>query len=40
MLAGGRITKDELASDLRHLADPKFMMPSPIMWASRGRRPG
>ncbi len=40
MIAAGRISQAELANDLQELVDPQFAMPSPIMWAARGRRPG
>jgi hypothetical protein len=40
MIATGRITESELANDLQQLDAAGFAMPSPIMWAAKGRRPG
>jgi SAM-dependent methyltransferase len=40
MLAAGSICGEEIEKDLRRLQDPKLMMPGPIMWATRGQRPG
>jgi ubiquinone/menaquinone biosynthesis C-methylase UbiE len=39
LIAGGRITEQELQQDLAKLDSPDFMMPSPIMWTAWGRRP-
>jgi SAM-dependent methyltransferase len=35
----GLITQMEFDEDLAHLNNPDFMVPSPIMWSVRGRRP-
>jgi SAM-dependent methyltransferase len=39
MVATGSICDDDIEEDLRRLQDPQLMMPSPIMWATRGQRP-
>jgi SAM-dependent methyltransferase len=39
MIGAGAISAAEIERDLLQLDKPDFMMPSPIMWAVRGRRP-
>ena len=39
MIDAGAIAATEIERDLLQLNRPEFMMPSPIMWAVRGRRP-
>ena len=39
MIDAGAISATEIERDLLQLDKPDFMMPSPIMWAVRGRRP-
>ena len=39
MIDAGAISATEIEHDLLQLDRPDFMMPSPIMWAVRGRRP-
>jgi SAM-dependent methyltransferase len=39
MIDAGAISATEIERDLLQLNRPDFMMPSPIMWAVRGRRP-
>jgi SAM-dependent methyltransferase len=39
MIEAGAISAIEIERDLLQLNRPDFMMPSPIMWAVRGRRP-
>jgi hypothetical protein len=39
MIDSGYITEKEFEQDLARLDDPGFIMPSPIMWTARGRRP-
>lgn len=39
MIDAGAISPAEIERDLLQLNRPDFMMPSPIMWAVRGRRP-
>jgi hypothetical protein len=39
MIDAGYITEDEFEQDLARIDDPAFIMPSPIMWTTRGRRP-
>jgi ubiquinone/menaquinone biosynthesis C-methylase UbiE len=39
LVANGYVTEAELEEDLARLDDPKFTTPSPIMWATWGRRP-
>jgi len=39
MIAVGAISAAEIERDLLQLSRSDFMMPSPIMWAVRGRRP-
>ncbi len=39
MLESGLIGEQALEEDLRRLDEARFMTPSPIMWASWGRRP-
>jgi hypothetical protein len=38
MIDAGAISAAEIERDLLQLDKPDFMMPSPIMWAVRGRR--
>src|SRR6202042_1439983 len=38
MIDAGAISATEIERDLLQLDKPDFMMPSPIMWAVRGRR--
>jgi SAM-dependent methyltransferase len=40
MIDAGAISPAEIERDLQQLSRPDFMMPSPIMWAVRGRRAG
>ena len=39
MIDAGGIAPADIEHDLLQLSRPDFMMPSPIMWAVRGRRP-
>lgn len=39
MVAAGLLSAEQLDVDLRRLADPGFVTPSPIMWAAIGRKP-
>jgi SAM-dependent methyltransferase len=39
MIDAGYVTQEEFDQDLARLDDPTFLMPSPIMWTARGRRP-
>ncbi len=39
MVESGLITGEEIDEDLRRLDEERFMAPSPIMWATWGRRP-
>jgi len=39
MIEAGAITNAEIERELEQLRSTDFMMPSPIMWAARGRRP-
>ena len=39
MIDAGYLTEEEYTQDLIRLDDPDFIMPSPIMWTARGRRP-
>jgi SAM-dependent methyltransferase len=39
MTQAGYITEKEFDEDVARLDSPDFMMPSPILWAARGRRP-
>jgi SAM-dependent methyltransferase len=39
ILASGLVNEAELEADLARLDDPQFAYPSPVMWASWGRRP-
>jgi SAM-dependent methyltransferase len=39
LVAAGLLGAGQLKADLLRLDDPKFVMPSPIMWAARGRKP-
>jgi hypothetical protein len=39
MIGAGAISATEIERDLLQLNGSDFMMPSPIMWAVRGRRP-
>ena len=40
LVATGYLTQPEFERDLARLDDPDFMMPSSILWAAWGRRPG
>jgi hypothetical protein len=39
MIDAGTMSTAEIERDLQQLSRSDFMMPSPIMWAVRGRRP-
>jgi SAM-dependent methyltransferase len=39
MIGAGYITEQDFRADLARLDDPEFMLPSPVLWAVRGRRP-
>jgi hypothetical protein len=39
MIGAGYITEQEFRGDVAGLDDPAFIMPSPVLWAVRGRRP-
>jgi SAM-dependent methyltransferase len=39
ILATGRVSEEEFASDLKRLDDSDFELRSPILWTARGRRP-
>jgi SAM-dependent methyltransferase len=39
MIAAGYVTQQEFDQDVAALNDPRFFMPSPILWAAWGRRP-
>ena len=38
MIGAGYVTEQEFEHDMLRLADPEFLMPSPIMWRVCGRR--
>jgi SAM-dependent methyltransferase len=39
MIAAGLVSSEQLKADLHRLDDPAFVTPSPIMWATIGRKP-
>jgi SAM-dependent methyltransferase len=39
MVAAGLLSAEQLTADLKRLDDPAFVTPSPIMWATMGRKP-
>jgi len=39
VVAAGLLSAEQLRADLRRLADPEFVTPSPIMWTAIGRKP-
>ena len=39
MIGAGYLTEQEFDQDIARLDDPSFLMPSPILWTARGRRP-
>ena len=39
ILASGLVTEAEFEADLARMDDPQFAYPSPVMWATWGRRP-
>lgn len=39
MIDAGYITEEEFDHDIARLDDPSFMMPSPLLWTTWGRRP-
>lgn len=39
MIDADYITEEEFEQDIACLNDPSFLMPSPILWSARGRRP-
>jgi SAM-dependent methyltransferase len=39
MIDSGYITEEEFKQDVARLDDPSFLLPSPILWATWGRRP-
>jgi SAM-dependent methyltransferase len=39
LITRGYVTEEEWEEDIARLDDPEFVMPSPIMWTTWGRRP-
>jgi len=39
VVAVGLLSAEQLKADLKRLDDPRFVTPSPIMWAASGRKP-
>jgi len=40
MIDAGYLSNDEFDSDLERMAEPEFMMPSPILWTAWGKKCG